>query len=160
MVCEPALKGAVPQGRKANRGHSWKTVLTYENAKVIQGKNNLNQTQMKSLLADYRTLNGWQSVEPYIMENILESKRELKGHFSSELVNFLKKDPDSPFDYNLDPQPMVYCDNLEGLICHIASERNVEVADLLKLIGLDRGQGHTQLTLQPHQDSDLQPQDM
>ena len=57
-------------------------------------------------------------------------------------------------------QPMVYCHNLEGLICHIASERNVEVADLLKLIGLDRGQGHTQLTLQPHQDSDLQPQDV
>ena len=93
---------------------------------------------MKSLLADYRTLNGWQSVEPYIMENILESKRELKGHFSSELVNFLKKDPDSPFDYDLDPQPIVYCHNLEGLIYHIASERNVEVADLLKLIGLDR----------------------
>ena len=136
------------------------SVLTYENAKVIQGKNNLNQTQMKSLLADYRTLNGWQSVEPYIMENILESKRELKGHFSSELVNFLKKDPDSPFDYDLDPQPMVYCHNLEGLICHIASERKVEVADLLKLIGLDRGQGHTQLTLQPHQDRDLQPQDV
>ena len=68
---------------------------------MIQGKNNLNQTQMKNFLADYGTLNGWQSVEPYIMENILESKRELKGHFSSELVNFLKKDPDSPFDYEL-----------------------------------------------------------
>ena len=66
-------------------------------------------------------MNGWQSVEPYIMENILESKRELKGHFSSELVNFLKKDPDSPFDYDLDPQPIVYCHDLEGLICHIAS---------------------------------------
>ena len=135
------------------------SVLTCEDAKVMQGKNNLTQTQMKNILADYRTVNGRHSVEPFIMENILQSKRELKGYFSSELVDFLKKDPDSPVDYDLDPQPMVYCHNLEGLLCHIASERKVEVVDLLKLIGLDRGQGHTQLTLQPHQDSDLQPQD-
>ena len=40
---------------------------------------------------------------------------------------------------------------------HVAKERGVEVADVLKLIGLDRGQGHCQLTLQPHQESDLAP---
>ena len=48
----------VPQGRKANRGHSWKTKnatnlsvdLWSEDAKVIQGKNNLTQTKMKKYL--------------------------------------------------------------------------------------------------------------
>ena len=90
----------------------------------------------KNISADYRTFNGWQSVEPYIRhsENSLQSRRELKGYFSSELVDFLKNDPDSPADYDLDPQPMVYCHNLEGLTCHITAERKVEVVDLLKLI--------------------------
>ena len=90
----------------------------------------------KNISADYRTFNGWQSVEPYIRhsENSLQSRRELKGYFSSELVDFLKKDPDSPAEYDLDPQPMVYCHNLEGLTCHITAERKVEVVDLLKLI--------------------------
>ena len=64
--------------------------------------------------------------------------------------------PDSD-DYDLDPQPMVYCTDLEGLMIHVAKERGVLVADVLKLIGLDRGQGHCQLTLQPHQESDLAP---
>ena len=132
------------------------SVLTSENAKVMQERNNLTQTQ----LADYRCLNGRQSVEPYIVENMLASKKELEGFFSAELVNFFAKIPDNPVEYDLDPQPMVYCHNLEGLLCHIASERKVEVTDLLKLIGLDRGQGHVQLTLQPHQESDTLPQDV
>ena len=136
------------------------SVLTGENAKVIQVRQNLNQTQMKHFLADYRTLNGRHSVEPYIVENMLQSKKELEGFFSVELVNFLAKILDNPIDYDLDPQPMVYCHDLEGLLCHIAAERKVEVTDLLKLIGLDRGQGHVQLTLQPHQESDTLPQDV
>ena len=120
----------------------------------------MTQTQLKNILADYRCLNGRQSVEPYIVENMLASKKELEGFFSAELVNFFAKIPDNPVEYDLDPQPMVYCHNLEGLLCHIASERKVEVTDLLKLIGLDRGQGHVQLTLQPHQESDTLPQDV
>ena len=67
------------------------SVLTEENAKVIQVRQNLNQTQMKHFLADYRTLNGRHSVEPYIVENMLQSKKELEGFFSVELVNFLAK---------------------------------------------------------------------
>ena len=67
------------------------SVLTSENAKVIQEKNNLNQTQMKNFLSDYRCLNGKHSVEPYIVENMLQSKKELEGFFSAELVNFLAK---------------------------------------------------------------------
>ena len=136
------------------------SVLTSENAKAMQERNNLTQTQMKNILADYRCLNGRQSVEPYIVENMLQSKKELEAFFSVELVNFFAKVPDNPVDYDLDPQPMVYCHDLEGLLCHIASERKVEVTDLLKLIGLDRGQGHVQLTLQPHQESDTLPQDL
>ena len=58
-------------------------------------------------------------------------------------MNFLEKVPGSTADYDLDPEPMVFCNNLEGLLCHIAE---VDVKDLLKLIGLDRGQGHIQLT--------------
>ena len=130
------------------------SVLTLHDAKVLQGNHNLNQTQLKGLLADYRTLNGRHSVEPYVVENMLSSKKELKGFFSSELVNFLEKVPGSTADYDLDPEPMVFCNNLEGLLCHIAEERKVDVKDLLKLIGLDRGQGHIQLTLQPHQEID------
>ena len=60
-------------------------------------------------------------------------------------------------DYDLDQQPMVYCHDLEGLMVHVARERGVDVVDLLKLIGLDRGQGHCQLTLQPHEEADLSP---
>ena len=94
-------------------------MLTSENAKVIQERNNLNQTQMKNILADYRCLNGKHSVEPYIVENMLQSKKELQGFFSAELVDFLAKVPDSSIDYDLDPQPMVFCHDLEGLLCHI-----------------------------------------
>ena len=61
------------------------------------------------------------------MENMLQSKKELEAFFSAELVNFLAKIPDNPIDYDLDPQPMVYCHDLEGLLCHIAAERKVEV---------------------------------
>ena len=110
-------KGGKPtEGTVGKQKTPHTSVLTCEDAKVMQGKNNLTQTQMKNILADYRTVNGRHSVEPFIMENILQSKRELKGYFSSELVDFLKKDPDSPVDYDLDPQPMVYCHNLEGQI--------------------------------------------
>ena len=47
-------------------------------------------------------------------------------------MNFLAKIPDNPVDFDLDPQPMVYCHDLGGLLCHIAAERKVEVTDLLK----------------------------
>ena len=36
----------------------------------------------------------------------------------------------------------------------------MSVVDVLKLVGLDRGQGHVQLTLQPHQESDLVPKEV
>ena len=64
--------------------------------------------------------------------------------------------PDS-LDYDLDPQPMVWCHDLEAFVTYVAKERGVEVVDVLKLIGLDRGQGHCQLTMQPHKESDLLP---
>lgn len=136
------------------------SVLTSEDVRMMTEKNNYTQTQVKNFLADYRNKNGRQSVEPYIVEGILQSKKELKSFYSAELVDFFAKDPDvGLFEYDLDPQPMVFCHNLEGLLCHIASERKMDVKDILKLVGLDRGQGHTQLTLQPHQESDLDPQE-
>ena len=55
-----------------------------------------------------------------------------------EILKDSVEDPDSRVDYDLDPQPMVYCHNLEGLICHITSERKVEVIYLLKLIEFGR----------------------
>ena len=55
---------------------------------------------------------------------------------------------------------MVYCHNLDGFLLHVAKERGIEVVDVLKLIGLDGGKGHIQLTLQPHRESDLVPKEL
>ena len=52
-------------------------------------KHNINQAQLKGVLGDYRALNGRHSVEPYILENFLQSKKELASFFSVEIVNFL-----------------------------------------------------------------------
>ena len=71
------------------------SVLTGDDVKCIQLKNNLTQTQVRNILADYRSLNGRASVEPYVVENMLQSKQELKTYFTSELVNFLTWDPEA-----------------------------------------------------------------
>ena len=67
------------------------SVLTSEDVKSLQLKRNLNQTQLRGLLGDYRCLNGRASVEPYIVENFLQSKKELRALFSAEMVNFIAK---------------------------------------------------------------------
>ena len=129
-------------------------VLTSEDARRIQLKNNLTQSQLARLLADIRSLFGKDSVAPYILESHIRSRKELKTFFSVELVNFLKRIPGTN-DYDLDPMPMVFCHDLAGLISFVASAREMTEVEILKLVGLDRGQGHSQLTLQPHMESDL-----
>ena len=63
--------------------------LDSEGIKSLQLKHNLNATQTRGLLADYRSLNGKSSVEPYYWENFLQSKEHLKGFYSAELVDFV-----------------------------------------------------------------------
>ena len=65
--------------------------LTGENARSMVLKHNLNQGQLRGLLADWRCLNGKGSVEPYILENILKSKEALKALYTVEMVNFMAK---------------------------------------------------------------------
>lgn len=79
----------VTLGRQKNAPDS---VLTLPDARSMQMRHNFTQAQLKGVLADFRCLNGRQSVEPYIMERILQSKEELKAFFHVELVNFLAKD--------------------------------------------------------------------
>ena len=67
------------------------SVLTSEGIKSMQLNRNLNQTQLRGLLGDYRALNGKSSVEPYVLENFIQSKKELKRFYTAELVDFVAK---------------------------------------------------------------------
>ena len=67
------------------------SVLNSEGIKSMQLKHNLNQTQLRGLLGDYRALNGKCSVEPYVLENFIQSKKDLRGFFTAELVDFVAK---------------------------------------------------------------------
>ena len=67
------------------------SVLTSEDARQMTLKNNFTQAQLRGVLGDYRALNGRHSVQPYIVENNLQSKKELGSFFRVEIVNFLKK---------------------------------------------------------------------
>ena len=102
-----------------------------------------------------RSLFGKSSVAPYILEHHISLRGELKTFLISELVDFIAFAQGSHIDHDLDPQPMVYCHDLAGLIIYVARARDTNEVEVLKLIGLDRGQGHTQLTLQPHTAEDL-----
>ena len=67
------------------------SVLDSEGIKSFQLKHNLNQTQLRGVLGDYRALNGKCSVEPYALENLLKSKSDLKEFYTAELVDFVVK---------------------------------------------------------------------
>ena len=129
-------------------------VLNSEDFKKMMIKGNLTEGQGAHVLGDVRSLFGRKSVAAHIRDHHIQSRKELKTFFTSELVNFLQRIPGS-HDYELDPQPMVFCHALEGLITYVARKRGLSEVEVLKLVGLDRGQGHTQLTLQPHTESDL-----
>jgi hypothetical protein len=125
------------------------SVLTMDDAKAMMMNRNLNGRQLKGILADTRTLFGKGAVQPYLEEAMLEDKKELGKFFTVEMVNFFDK------EYDLDPQPMAFTKDLEGLIEYVAAARGLPPKEVLKLVGLDRGQGHTQLILQAYKEDDL-----
>lgn len=67
------------------------SVLDSAGIMSLQLKHNLNQTQLRGLMGDYRALNGKCSVELYALENLLQSKSDLKKFFTAELVDFVVK---------------------------------------------------------------------
>ena len=153
-----SFKGGRPTtitfGAKEESG-SGSSFLTLEDVKKMQLKHNFSISQMRGSLADIRNVFGFNSVEPYIRDSMSAEKAALRSFFKQDMVTFFKKVKDHDNEYTIEEEPMVYCCNLEGLLLHLAKERKMNPAELLKLIGFDRGQGHTQLTLQQYLESDL-----
>ena len=76
------------------------------------------------------------------MKNMLVEGKTMYGEFYTSGLQWWHKS-----DGDIEKAPTVWCHDLLGLITKLAEERGVSLISLLKLIGLDSGQGFLQLIL-------------
>ena len=112
--------------------------FTHDHMLRLKVQANLADVQCKAVGAAMRVVKSRKAVQPGLMETMAQNKFKLEEFFTVEVADMTRKKGGNITSLEV---PMLYSNNVHGLLQYLHTERDLDPATAVITLGLDDGQG-------------------